>query len=356
MAPRDARYAVVLAAGKGTRFKSDKPKVLHEICGKPMVTFLLDRLAELHLNNTWIVVGEGEDQVRSVLASYPVEFRRQSPQLGTGHAVMTLLPVLQGLSGSVLVLYGDTPLISISVLERLFSEREKGLADEVLLTTELDDPTGYGRILRDEQGRVVDIIEEKEASADQKTIREVNAGFACFKTESLVAHLPLLANDNRAGEYYLTDLVKIISARSGRVEGLPQNGQDEIFGINDRYELSKAEKRMRGRINRRWMAQGVTLQDPDRTVIDADVEIGTDTTILAGAVLRGTTRIGRNCRIGTYTYLEDAILEDEVRVEHCALIRGSHIEKGGLVLPFSRTEPATSIAEHPPGGSRVERG
>ncbi len=350
-----ARYAVILAAGKGTRFHSDKPKVLHELCGKPMVTYLLDRLAELRLDRIWIVVGEGAEKVKAALASYPAEFQLQNPPLGTGHAVMTLLPALREISGSVLVLYGDTPLIPVSILERLFSEREKTQADEVLLTAEVNDPSGYGRILRNSEGRLIDIIEEKEASPEQKAIREINAGFACFRAESLVTCLPLLSNDNRAGEYYLTDMVRTIAAREGRVEGLRFGGREEIFGINNRVELSSAERRLQRSINHGWMMRGVTLQDPERTVIDADVQIGPDTTILVGAVLRGDTRIGRGCRIGTYTYLEDAVLEDNVRVEHCAMIRGGRIEKGGTAPPFSVLGLTPSPSGVAAGGRRAER-
>lgn len=355
MPSRNARHAVILAAGKGTRFKSEKPKVLHEICGKPMITYLLDRLGELGVDRTWIVVGEGAEQVRSALADYPVEFQLQSPQLGTGHAVMTLLPVLREITGSVLVLYGDTPLISVPILEQLFTKLETTGADEVLLTAELDAPEGYGRILRDKEGRVIDIVEEKEASPDQKAIAEINAGFACFRTESLTRCLPLLSNDNRAGEYYLTDLVKIIASRGGRVEGLRSTGGDEIFGVNNRAELAAAETQMRRRINHRWMLEGVTLLDPERTSIDAEVKIGVDTTVLVGAVIRGRTRIGRGCVIGTYTYLEDAVLEDDTRVEHCAIVRGVHLGKGRTAPPFSRLEvsqPSIGNAGEPGGTER----
>lgn len=356
MPSRNGRHAVILAAGKGTRFKSNKPKVLHEICGKPMITYLLDRLRALGIERTWIVVGEGADQVQSALSAFPVEFRLQSPQLGTGHAVMTLLSSLREVSGSVLVLYGDTPLISVPILERLFSEREQSQADEVLLTSKLEDPTGYGRIVRDNDGRVVDIVEERDATADQRSIREVNAGFACFEADSLVGYLPLLTNDNRAGEYYLTDLVRIITAQGGRVEGILSSGRDEIFGINNRVELSEAERQLRRRINRHWMTEGVTLLDPARTVIDADVELGADTTILVGAVLRGMTRIGRGCQIGTYAYLENAVLGENVRVEHCAMIRNTRIGDGETIPPFSRIDRAAPSSGRAVSGSEWERG
>ncbi|MFZ0429837.1 MAG: NTP transferase domain-containing protein [Acidobacteriota bacterium] len=353
---RMLRYAVILAAGKGTRFKSEKPKVLHEICGKPMVTYLLDRLGDLGIGRSWIIVGEGADQVRSALSDYPVTFRVQEPQLGTGHAVMTVLPELERITGSVLVLYGDTPLIPTPILERLFSEREESDADEVLLTAELDEPTGYGRILRGTGEEVLDIIEEKEATPSQKAIREINAGFACFKAESLVRSLPLLTNDNRAGEYYLTDLVRTISSQGGQVRGVRYSARDDIFGINNRVELASAEARLRHRINRDWMERGVTLLDPARTVIDADVQIGPDTTILVGAVLRGSTRIGANCLIGTYTYLEDAVLEDNVHVEHCSMVRGQRVGSGRTVPPFSLLDSAGPVNEDAPGETGAERG
>ena len=342
------RYAVVLAAGKGTRFRSEKPKVLHEICGRPMIAYLLDRLPELGIEKAWVVVGEGSEEVRRALSSYPVDFVLQDRQMGTGHAVMSARPHFSSLSGSLIVLYGDTPLIPTGTLDELFQARETTGADEVLLTVELEDPTGYGRILRDSEGRISDIIEEKEATADQKTIREINAGFACFSLPVLVECLEFLRNDNKSGEYYLTDMVKILTGRGRRVETLQYPGTDDVFGINDRIELSAAENRMRMRINTGLMRAGVTLLDPEHTFIDATVTVGPDTVVHPGAIIGGRTRIGSSCVIGAYTQIRDSILADCVTVDHGAVVRGSTLMQGRIIGPNSSLkDEQPSVAASP---------
>ncbi len=329
------RYAVVLAAGKGTRFRSEKPKVLHEVCGRPMISYLLDRLPEVGIGRTWVVVGDGSEQVRKALSSYSVEFAQQDRQLGTGHAVMSARSGFLGLTGSLIVLYGDTPLIPTETLEELFRVREQTGAAEVLLTVELENPTGYGRIVRDSGGRITDIVEEKEATSEQKAIREINAGFACIDVEVLAESLDSLRNDNKAGEYYLTDLVKILNAQGKRVETLCYPVSDDVFGINDRTELAAAENRLRKRINTRLMRSGVTLLDPEKTFIDDTVAIGPDTVVHPGAIILGQTQIGPSCVIGAYTQIQDSVLGEGVTIDHGSVVRGSVLEHGRVIDPHT---------------------
>jgi len=348
------KTAVVLAAGKGTRFKSETPKVLHSLCGKPMIAYLLDSLAELGVDRTVVVVGEGAGQVRDRLAGYPVEFVAQHQQLGTGHAVMATLPLLQDATGSVIVLYGDTPLMPTPILEQLFATREAGNFDEVVLTVELDDPTGYGRIVRDPAGRIVDIVEQKDASPDQKRIREINAGFVCFKASSLAHHLPRVENRNRAGEYYLTDMVKILASAGARVEALRVDAAEEILGINDRNELSIAEQKMRSRINKEWMLSGVTLLDPHTIRIDRDARIGPETVIYPGVVIEGATSVGRNCRILAHCHLRNAVIDDDAVIDHCSVVRESRVGRGARIGPFAHLRENSGIGEGVRIGNFVE--
>lgn len=327
------RSAVILAAGKGTRFKSDRPKVLHRLCGRPMISYLLDRLNDFGIERPIVVVGEDDEEVQSDLRGYDLEFVRQPERLGTGHAVMSARSVLEGRSGTVIVLYGDTPFVTRQTMERLFSTLESTGADECLLTVELEDPTGYGRIVRDETGEICDIVEEKDATEEQSRIREINAGFACFRIESLLEHLAYLKNDNAAGEYYLTDLVRIIRSQNGRVTTVTLQGTAEIVGINDRIDLSEAEKRLRAEINRQWMGAGVTMLDPDSTRIDSQVSLGKDCIIYPGVILEGNTIVGDHCTLHAYVYLCDAVLESSVTIEHCSIVRKSRIPAGRRVGP-----------------------
>jgi len=335
MSPKLPRYAVVLAAGKGTRFKSEKPKVLHEVCGRPMISYLLDKLPSLGIERTWVVLGEGSDQVEKALAPYPVEFAHQDRQLGTGHAVMSARAGFGNLTGSLIVLYGDTPLIPTETLEELFRVREQTGAAEVLLTVELENPAGYGRILRGADGKIVDIREEKEATPAQKAVREINAGFACFDVQVLTDSLDSLSNNNRAGEYYLTDLVKILSGQGKQVETVCYPVNDDVFGINDRTELAAAENRLRKRINVHLMRSGVTLLDPEKTFIDDTVTIGPDTVVHPGAIILGQTQIGPNCVIGAYTQIQDSVLEEGVTVDHGSVVRESTLVQGRVVDPHA---------------------
>lgn len=246
----DKRYALVLAAGNSSRFKSPLPKVVHPLCGKPLIVHILERLRSLDLEKTFVVVGHSENVVKDAVADYNVDFVVQEEPLGTGHAVMSATPLLKQLSGSLLVISGDTPMIRLPTLEQLFETREKHDADEVLLTAIHENPQGYGRIIRDPKGEAVDIVEDKDATAGQKETREVNTGIACFKINTLLEGLSHLSQDNAAGEYYLTDLVHIFCSLGHTVLTVRSEHPDEALGINSLEELAEAEGKMKEKESR----------------------------------------------------------------------------------------------------------
>ena len=348
------RYALILAAGQGTRMKSRKPKVLHPLCGKPLIAHVLDKLADLGPARTWVVVGHGSEQVQEALAGYGVEFVQQQPQQGTGHAMMVSAPQLETLSGSLLVLYGDIPLVPGHLLSQLLETREATNADQVLLTAEYADPSGYGRIVRDADGAVTGIVEEKDATPEQRTIREINTGIQCFAIDSLLSALSKLSRGNAAGEYYLTDLVEIFRQQGKKVLTLSARKPEETAGVNTREELASVELELRARIASRWMAEGVTLMAPGSIYIDESVVIGPDTVVHPGAVLEGKTRIGRDCTIGAYSHLRDAVLEKEVTVDHCCVIRQSRVGKQSRIGPFAHLRQGCSVASQVRIGNFVE--
>ena len=241
----DKRYALVLAAGKSTRFRSHLPKVIHPLCGRPVLAHILEKLRSLDLDKIFVVVGHGEDRVKDAVAGFDVDFVVQEEPLGTGHAVMSAIPRLNHLSGSLLVIAGDTPMIRLATLIMLFETREEHNADEVVLTATHENPHGYGRMIRDPKGEAVDIVEEKDATADQKEIREINTGIACFRIDTLLKGLSHLSQDNAAAEYYLTDLVRIFCRLGHTVVTLESEHPDETLGINSLEELALAEEKMK---------------------------------------------------------------------------------------------------------------
>lgn len=348
------RWALVLAGGKGTRFRSSRPKVLHKLCGKPMVEHVLDRLEELSLDRILMVIGHQADQIQEALAHRKLEFVLQQPQLGTGHAVMRAAPLLEQQDGSLLVVYADTPRITAKTLQSLLDQRETTQAEQVLLTCEFSDPRGYGRIVRNRSHQIVRIVEESDASPAEKQIREVNPGFYAFHIPSLLEGLKALDSDNAQTEYYLTDLVEIFRKSGRKVESVTTPNRAETVGINDRVALSEAESALREAINRRHMLAGVTILRPETVTIDDTVAIGPDTVIYPGAILEGQTRIGRGCRIGPWTQLENCTLGKNVRVESSCVIRDSQVGDETRVGPFAHLRQGASIGRSARIGNFVE--
>ena len=341
---RPDRHTLILAAGKGTRMKSERPKVLHRIGGKPLIQHVLEQLKSLDITTTLLVLGHQAEKVEKAVSDFGVEIVLQREQLGTGHAIMAAKSQLEGLSGSLLVLYGDMPLIRAQELERLFQIREQEDADQVLLTAILDSPFGYGRILRNEQGEAIDIVEEQEATSEQKLIKEVNTGLNCFEIECLLASLSQLSQNNSAAEYYLTDLLRILRENGKKVAVLESSSPEDLLGINTREEMAVAEGKMRSQIARRWMLEGVTMLDPSSVYIEATVAIGRDTVLYPGVILEGQTVIGPGCTIRGFSHLSDATIGKGVVVDHCSVVRNSEVGDGSHVGPFAHLRANTVVA------------
>ncbi|KRM03668.1 bifunctional UDP-N-acetylglucosamine diphosphorylase/glucosamine-1-phosphate N-acetyltransferase GlmU [Limosilactobacillus gastricus] len=332
------RNAIILAAGKGTRMKSKLHKVLHEVCGKSMVEHVLSQLQLAGINKIMTVVGLGADDVKHTLGDQ-VAYALQKQQLGTGHAVMQTESLLGQSEGETLVVSGDTPLFTAATFDRLFDYHEQRHAAVTILTSKAPDPTGYGRIVRNEVGIVERIVEQKDATSEEQDIHEINTGVYCFDNQKLFAALKELTNDNAQGEYYLTDVIGILKSQNEVVTAYQMDDFEESMGVNDLVALAKARRIMQERINTKLMKDGVSLIDPDTTYIDADVKIGNDTVIEGGVVIKGESRIGSDCFIGAHSRIEDSVLHDEVKVISSTLEKAemhtgsdigpnSHLRKG----------------------------
>ena len=351
-----ALHVVVLAAGKGTRMKSSLPKVLHPLAGRPIIDHVLRTVDELEPASIALVVGHGGDDVRSALAGRrpAVDFAVQSPQLGTGHALLQAESLLSGQSGTLLLLSGDVPLLEAGTLHRLLERHQSTGAAATVLTAELNDPYGYGRIVRDSSGKISRIVEERDASGAERGIREINSGIYAFDLAPLFAALHGLATDNAQGEYYLTDLIAIYRHQGRVVETLCVESAAELRGVNSRVDLAELTAVVRGRRNRELMLSGVTLEDPDTTYVDADVTIGPDTVIGPGVILQGRTTIGSNCRIHAGARLTNAALGDGVIVLDRSVIVDSRVGHGAQVGPFAHLRPGSDVGEGARVGNFVE--
>lgn len=323
---------VILAAGQGTRMKSAQPKVLHQIAGKPMVQYALEAAHAIGAVRPIVVIGYGAALVQNTLGDR-VAYALQLPQRGTGHAVMQAREKIDPASETVLVLYGDTPFLSAATIQRLLDVQRASRAVLGLVTFTPDDPALYGRIIRDADGRLVDIVEYKEATPEQRAIREVNSGIFCYQTAWLLEHLDKLQPRAGHGEYYLTDLVSV-AAQEHASTATCSCDEAEVLGINDRAQLAAAERLMREQINTRLMLSGVTLIDPATTYVAASVTIGPDTILHPGTHLTGQTTIGQECVIGPNAIVADSQIGQRVTIV-ASLIEGATIEDGVDIGPFS---------------------
>ena len=323
------RNAIVLAAGKGTRMKSDRSKLMHTIIDRSMLAYIIDALKAVSVERIVVIVGY---QAESIKEAFPdVEFALQQPQLGTGHAVMQATQ-LKDEDGDTLIINGDGPCIQPETLEKLFQTNQD--ASLTLLTSVLDDGAHYGRIVRDENGHVQAIVEAKDCTEEQKKICEINAGMYCFNNRDLFDNLDKLTTNNAQNEYYLTDLVKILANQGKVVKGLVVENRDEVMGINDCVELNKAYEWMRNRINNNWMKEGVQIVDPKRTVIGKDVKIGHDVIIHPNVEILGKTEIGNFVEILPGSYLNNSKIEDHAVVDSSKVV-DSCIDEGTIVGPMS---------------------
>ena len=342
---------IILAAGQGKRMRSKLPKILHPLAGRPLLAHVLDTARALAPRKIVVVHGNGAEQVRAAFADAQVEWALQAEQLGTGHAVQQALPAIS-LDAEVLILYADVPLVRPATLKRLLEAGRDGLA---VMTAELGDPTGYGRIVRvGKDDRVARIVEHRDASPEELEIDEINTGIFCFRRSLLAPALRMVQADNAQGEFYLTDVVEVLAEAGHRVVSVVASDRDETHGINDRAQLAHAEDELRRRTNARWLAQGVTMVDPATTYIDPRAEIGADTVIHPGVVVEGPTRIGRACEIQAHVRITDAEIGDHVNINSFCVIVESRIENGASVGPFAHLRPASVVGERAKIGNFVE--
>ncbi|TPG70327.1 bifunctional UDP-N-acetylglucosamine diphosphorylase/glucosamine-1-phosphate N-acetyltransferase GlmU [Brevibacillus laterosporus] len=345
-------HAVILAAGQGTRMKSKLYKVLHPVCGKPMVQHVVDTLASMQVNDVVVVVGHGADKVRDTLQDR-VQYAMQAEQLGTAHAALQAKDFLQGQEGTTLLLYGDVPLLSKETLAKLLAYHEEQNAAATVLTALMADPTGYGRIVRNESNEVLRIVEHKDATDVERNIAEINTGIYCFDNKKLWETLSKVKNDNVQSEYYITDCVGILREAGEKVSAYAAVDPDETMGVNDRVQLSEAEAYMRKRIAIEHMRNGVTIIDPASTYIEADVVIGADTIIEPNSYLRGKTVIGTDCKIGPQTELTNMQVADCVSISYSVLV-DSQVDEQATVGPFAYVRPQTHIGYKVKIGDFVE--
>ena len=347
-------HVVVLAAGKGTRMKSARPKVLHRVAGKPMIEHVLAASASLEPRTTTFVVGHMKELLRQELQAYPrLRYVTQEPQLGTGHALLQTADVLQGETGFLLLLSGDVPLLKGHTLEALVRKHVESKAAATVLTALVDQPYGYGRIVRI-KGRISRIVEERDASPSQRKIREINSGVYVFSLEPLFDSLRGLATANAQGEYYLTDLVSTYRRRRLGVETVVVDDPNEIRGINSRSELAEASRIVRQKKNEELMAAGVTIEDPATTYVDDDVIVGADTVIHPGVHLEGRTQIGQACEIHAGVRIINSALADHVTIQNFCVIQGSRLAAGVTVGPFVHIRPDSDLRDSVHIGNFVE--
>jgi bifunctional UDP-N-acetylglucosamine pyrophosphorylase/glucosamine-1-phosphate N-acetyltransferase len=347
-------HVVILAAGKGTRMKSARPKVLHRVAGLPMIEHVLAASTALQPRSTTLVVGHQADSVREALLGHPgVTFVVQEPQLGTGHALLTTEPVFRGAAGTLVLLSGDVPLLSAETLKSLVDRHESAGAAATVMTAVLDEPHGYGRIVR--AGRqIARIVEDRDATPAEREIAEINAGIYAFALDGLFTALTGIATENVQGEYYLPDIVALFRQRGLGVETLTVTDADEIRGINSRLELAAVSRIVRQTKNRALMAAGVTIEDPATTYVDPHVEIGPDTIIHPGVSLEGHTTIGSGCEVHSGVRIVDSHLGDRVTILNHCVIAHSTIENDATVGPFAHFRRDVVISERARVGNFVE--
>lgn len=346
------RFAIVLAAGQGKRMKSKLYKVLHPVCGKPMVGHVLDTVKKVECERSIVVVGHGAEAVKSYLGT-SAEYVLQEQQLGTGHAVKQAGPLLGQEEGTTIVICGDTPLVKEETLNALIDLHTRKGAAATILTASMNNPKGYGRIIRGQSGSVERIVEQKDCSPEEDAVQEINTGTYCFDNAKLFAALEKVTNSNAQHEYYLTDVIGILVQDGEVVEGHLTEDYAESIGVNDRLALSEAEAFMRERIVHKHMLGGVTIIDPSSTYIGADVTIGADTVIYPNCLISGETVIGQDCIIGPGVEIEDCQIHDGAKVKQSVL---SQAEVGSetTVGPFAYLRPGTKLGQHVKVGDFVE--
>jgi bifunctional UDP-N-acetylglucosamine pyrophosphorylase / glucosamine-1-phosphate N-acetyltransferase len=349
-----ATHVVVLAAGKGTRMRSTLPKVLHQAAGLPLIEHVLRNADSLDPATIVVVVGHGAAAVERTVVPRPgLQFARQEPQLGTGHALLQAESALRGQVGTVVLLSGDVPLLRAGTLRRLIEHHQAQQAAATVVTAVMDDPTGYGRIVR-EGGKIVAIVEHRDASGDERAIREINSGIYAFDAAPVFDALRAIGSSNAQGEYYLPDLVRIYRRQGLAVETMVLEDPMEISGVNSRKELADVAAALRQAKNDALMASGVTLVDPSTTFIGPDVSIGADTIVHPGVHLEGRTEIGENVVIHSGVRIIDSRIESGVVINNFCVITESRVGPGARVGPFAHLRPASDVGTDAHVGNFVE--
>lgn len=352
--------AVIMAAGKGTRLKSDLPKVLHPLFGKPLLIRVLDTLGRLNAQEACAIIGHGREQVAETLNSYesayPVRTVVQEPQLGTGHALLQVRQKLtdwQGFNGDVLILSGDVPLLEAATLEALLRAHQSENNDLTVLAATMTNPFGYGRVITNGKA-VVKVVEQKDATEAEQRVQEINTGIYCLNWTKISPLLEQLSNNNAQGEFYLTDVIAL-AVKAGYAVGLAHlDDPDEVLGVNSRADLAKCHEVLNQRTLNRLMAEGVTILHPASTFIGPEVSIGADSTVLPGCYLQGTVTIGKRCVIGPHTTMSGVVdIADDVKVIQSA-IRDARIDQFTNIGPFAQLRDGVEISHHVNIGNFVE--
>lgn len=344
--------SVIMAAGMGTRMKSKMPKVIHKVCGKEICRWVIDAAKNAGSDKVCTIIGHRADMVKEILGDI-CEFALQAEQKGTGHAVMQAIDVIKSAKKEVVILNGDIPLITAESIKKAVNYHRENGNQATVITAVLDDATGYGRIVRGDDGGVRKIVEQKDANDEEKKINEINSGMYVFDSESLLYALEKLTPNNAQGEYYLTDTLEILLNADKKVDGYAIADNDEIRGINDRIQLDEAEKIMQKRINEYHMRNGVTIRNPQSVCIEDDVEIGSDSEICQNVTIKSGTKIGLDCVIGSGSTLDKAIIGDGVNVISSVIIE-SEVGSGTNVGPFAYIRPNCTVGSDVKVGDFVE--
>lgn len=344
--------AIVLAAGQGTRMKSNKPKILHAAAGRPLIDHVVKNLLGAGIDELRLVVGFGAQEVKEHLSSQSrIKFFNQKEQKGTADAVKSA--DIGSIEGNVVICNGDHPLITAEDYKSVIEHFTDANCDILVVSCEVKNPSGFGRVIRSQKGRVMSIVEEKDASPEERRIREINSGLYVVRSEVLKELLPQIKNDNSKKEFYITDLISLALAQGLKVEG-SQQALRVVRGVNTQFELSLASRALYRRKTKSLMDEGVVFLDPFHVYIDLDVEIGEGTTIQPGVMISGDTKIGKNCLIEAYSCIKDATISDNVEIRWGTLVEKSVVGRGALVGPYARLRPESVIGEEAHVGNFVE--
>jgi bifunctional UDP-N-acetylglucosamine pyrophosphorylase/glucosamine-1-phosphate N-acetyltransferase len=343
---------IILAAGEGTRMRSQKPKVLHQVCGENILDYVIEVSKTSGISEIAVIVGFQAELVKESLPPQITTYF-QKEQLGTGHAVLQALPFFEALKGNLVVLVGDAPLIQAETLTGLVRAHESGGYAVTVLTAEFDEPTGYGRMIKNRSGELLKIVEEKDANLVEKQIKEINSGMYCFDAQALVLALAELKTDNVQGEYYLTDVIEILRKMGKTAGTFVTPDPEDIQAINSRVQLAEAEAVMRKRINHRLMDAGVTIIDPATTYVGARAIVGQDTVLYPSVILEGETEIGKDCVIGANCRLVDAKIGNKVSIQSSTILE-SRVDDYTNVGPYAYIRPGSQIGKHCKVGDFVE--